>query len=341
MSAAPLWHAYFGLHEAIRWPLIALHLAAFTLSGQRRRTTPDPAAIAGVRRRYRSLLEEDFRDAHEGLYSTSLLFRPTPGVQPREVWRFARDMPRIARRIRQRNFTDLPREAARPFPRYYQRNFHWQTDGYLSEHSARTYDLMVEFLFVGCAEVMRRRVLAEVVRRQAAPGIRLLDLGSGTGSFLLLAASTLPDARLVGVDLSPWYVKEARARAAGHSGARGATVYHQVGNAEKLEFADQSFDQVTSGFLFHELPRSVRRKVLLEAKRVLRPGGRLVVQDSAQPQDAPELVPLLEAFHRDMHEPFFADYLRDDLRELLQEVGFEVDGVQSHFVAKTVSARRP
>jgi ubiquinone/menaquinone biosynthesis C-methylase UbiE len=111
-----------------------------------------------------------------------------------------------------------------------------------------------------------------------------------------------------------------------------------VADVESLPFADRSFDVVTSVFLLHELPRRVRRNVLGEMRRVLSPGGLLVLQDAAQPSDSMEIAPALRQFSKDLHEPYFADYLSDDLAPLLRESGFEVVHVAPHFVSKVVSA---
>lgn len=112
-----------------------------------------------------------------------------------------------------------------------------------------------------------------------------------------------------------------------------------MGNAEALPFEAGSFDVVTNVFMLHELPRRVRRSVLHEVRRVLAPGGLLVVMDAAQLSESPELAPALHQFSKDLHEPYFSDYLTDDLRALLEESGFRVDHVAPHFVAKVVSAR--
>src|SRR5690606_13219232 len=151
--------------------------------------------------------------------------------------------------------------------------------------------------------------------------IRLLDVASGTGRFLQQAARSLPGSQLRGVDLSPWYVGYARDswRAAGTAAAEGLRA--DVANAEALPFASESFDVVTSIFLLHELPRRARRNALAEMRRVLVPGGLLVLEDAAQPADAPALRPVLDQFSQDMHEPFFADYQDDDLASLVTEAG--------------------
>ncbi len=58
----------------------------------------------------------------------------------------------------------------------------------------------------------------------------------------------------------------------------------------------------------------VRRVIAAEFARVLKPGGRLVFMDSLQLGDRTGFDGLLEAFPLNFHEPYFASYLRDDLR---------------------------
>ena len=76
-------------------------------------------------------------------------------------------------------------------------------------------------------------------------------------------------------------------------------------NAEAIPFADAQFDAVTSVFLFHELPSDTRRRVMREAWRVLAPGGRFVVCDSAQLADSRELEPALRPILAAYHEPYY------------------------------------
>ena len=76
-------------------------------------------------------------------------------------------------------------------------------------------------------------------------------------------------------------------------------------------------------YLFHELPRAVRERAAAEFARVLRPGGRLVLVDSFQRGDKPAFDGLLELFPLAYHEPYYADYVRHDLRALFQDVGLD------------------
>lgn len=341
------WARYLALHEAVRLPLLGGHRLASLLARFTARRQPparDRALERAVQGRYWALLAEDFENAQRGVYPAELLFDVPFSAYAGNVPRFLLDAPRILERIEAKNHRDLPPDVnLSAFPAYYRRTFHWQTDGYFSRHSAELYDLGVELLFIGTADVMRRQLLAEVVRRKPPGTLRLLDVGMGTGRFLRQAASALPGSELCGVDLSPWYVSHAReqlgAPARGPAGAAvGARL--EVANAEALPFADGSFDVVTSIFMLHELPRRVRRAALAEMHRVLAPGGSLVLEDAAQPSDSRELIPALDQFHRDLHEPFFADYLDDDLAALVAECGFGSVATAPHFVAKVVSATK-
>lgn len=338
-TALLTWARYLALHEAIRLPLIGGHRLASLVARVAARRQPPPRDLRlerAVQQRYWALLSEDFENTQRGLYPEALLFDLPFGAYAGNVPRFLRDAPKILARAGARNHRDLPSDLDQSaYPAYYRRTFHWQTDGYFSRHSAQLYDLGVELLFIGAADVMRRQVLAEVMRRKPAGPIRLLDVGTGTGRFLRQAASSLPTSELNGVDMSPWYVSFARDLL-----APLPRTNVDVANAEALPYADGSFDVVTSIFMLHELPRRVRRTVLGEMHRVLKPGGLLVLEDAAQPSDAKELAPALAQFSKDMHEPFFADYQEDDIEQLMVEAGFTGTAVAPCFVSKRVSGTK-
>src|SRR5439155_6970200 len=211
------------------------------------------------------------------------------------------------------------------------RNFHYQTDGYLGHTSAALYDLQVELLFGGTADAMRRRLVPPVVRcagaRGASPAqpLRVLDVGCGTGHLLNMLGAALPvEAKLFGVDLSPHYIARAREIV-----PRDLDVSLVCDNAEKLPFVDESFDAVTNVFLLHEVPGEVRARVLAEMARVVRPGGLVVVADSIQLADAPELQAQILDFPARYHEPYYLDYVHDDLAGRLRDARLSIIHEQS------------
>ena len=303
--------------------------------------TPRPTIsndeVRAILRRRKQLHERDLANVEAGLYPRELLFDIPVRRFARAFPRLALDTPRVVRRMKRGDYKDIPSVDKARFPAYYRRNFHWQTDGYFSEHSAEVYELGVELLFRGTADVMRRQIIPPITRfvRDGEQATRLLDVGCGTGRTLHQIARTHPSMRLWGVDLSPAYVKVARRLLADLP-----EVALAVENAEALPFADGAFDVVTSVYVFHELPRNARRNVVREMHRVLRPGGLVVIEDSAQVSESAEIASALREFPREFHEPFYADYLADDLAAVLSEAGFSVSSVEPHLVAKVVVARK-
>jgi ubiquinone/menaquinone biosynthesis C-methylase UbiE len=339
LVAQTLRWAHRGQHEAM-WGTSAIvqHVARRLALGDMPLVTP--AQLHALRQGFSELLRRDHANAAAGIYPTSLLFQLPLRSYARLLPRLAADLPKVLRRKLRDDWKDLPADVdLDEYPPYYRRTFHWQSDGYLSRRSAELYDIGVEFLFGGTADVMRRQIIPPIVahaRGRAEGPLRVLEVACGTarGGAQLLEA--LPHASYTGVDLSPYYIDVARERLSAR-----AHVELVVANAEALPLPDQSFDAVFSIYLFHELPRNARRKVWSEMRRVLKPGGCLVIEDSLQPRDAGELAVFLERFPEDMHEPFYRDYLRDDLAEGLAEAGFLVHGTERAFLSKVVSAHRP
>jgi ubiquinone/menaquinone biosynthesis C-methylase UbiE len=114
------------------------------------------------------------------------------------------------------------------------------------------------------------------VRLEPRPAI--LDVGCGTGINILEAARVLgPCRRLVGVDLAPGMVAEARRKAS----IAGVPATFMVGDAERLELEDASFDLVICNSVYHWFPD--RQRAVAELARVLRPGGQVLVNCVADP----------------------------------------------------------
>jgi len=331
-------YAYRARQAAIRLPLVAAHLGLRPF-GKRRAVVPQPAEIKALHEQLSALQDRDCENAELGLYPARLLFDMPVAEYIKQLPSLATEVVRSLRRSRQRRVRDLPDSIdLAAYPDYFRRNFHWQTDGYFSERSAAVYDVGVEFLFFGTADVMRRQIVPPVTRylraRNAPPGsARILDVACGTGSALNQLALTHPAERYWGLDLSPYYLQHAGRRL---SHVQNLSLVSE--NAECMPLADASFDVVTSVFLFHELPARARKNVLAEMRRVLKPGGLLVIEDAAQLSEASDLRSFLENFAVTMNEPFFADYIANDLAQAMTEAGFEVHSVERCFLSKVVTA---
>jgi arsenite methyltransferase len=108
-----------------------------------------------------------------------------------------------------------------------------------------------------------------------APGERVLDLGSGAGTDSLIAAQMVgPEGRVTGIDMTPAILAKARAAA---EAMDAKNVEFIETEAERLPFADESFDVVISNGVIDLVPD--KDAVFSELNRVLVPGGRLQISD--------------------------------------------------------------
>lgn len=304
-----------------------------------------PETIQRLQQSYEQLLEADWQDARRGLYPVELLFdNPWQDffLYYPAVWL---DQPQIWQRMGQKKYREFsPEIDTAGYPQYYLQNFHYQTDGYLSDWSASLYDLQVEILFNGTADLMRRRVLAPLqqglatLKSTSSEPIRILDVACGTGRTLKFIRATLPKASLFGIDLSAPYLRKAARLLSEDPGELPQLVQ---GKAEEMPYRDSYFHAITCVFLFHELPAPVRQQIINECFGVLQPGGTLIICDSIQVFDSPEFKPMMEGFAKMFHEPYYNDYIRDNLVGRLQQAGFDNIDERSHFFSKYLVARKP
>jgi len=259
-----------------------------------------------------ALQAKDARNVRDGYYPSAVDEGGSLMSHIDAVRRMFADLPSSAeRRADQRSQEAASLPQAEGLPDYYTQNFHYQTGGWLTEESAKVYDVQVETLFMGAAGAMRRQAIppiADFVRGRDQRQMRLLDVACGSGRFIQQLTQAFPAMPMVGCDLSEAYLAEARRFLTSRRNAS-----FEFANAEALPFEAESFDIVTCVYLYHELPREVRRRVTANAARVLKPGGIFVLVDSLQWGDTEVYDGLLEAFPQRFHEPYYLDYLDDHL----------------------------
>ena len=305
-----------------------------------------PQAKPGDARRIRNifldLFARDRANIEAGLYPapSDTRFEKTFSTLSNSL-RFFQDLPHVDRRRMQRDGVEIragiTNENTR-YPAYYLQNFHFQSGGWFTEESAKLYDTQVEILFGGAADAMRRIALGHISRSLKGRDqrcVKLLDMACGNGRFLSQMLEAFPKLKATGLDLSPAYVAEAKAR---------VSAWPQVdivsGQAESSPFDDASFDIVSCVYLFHELPPKVRREVAKEIARALKPGGVLVFADSLQWDETPDLNQMLEYFPIGFHEPFYTSYLREDFTALFAEAGLVCEETELAFLTKVMRFRK-
>ncbi len=137
----------------------------------------------------------------------------------------------------------------------------------LYAHMAPVYDLWGAL----AESKAREKALALAAVRN---GESILEVAVGTGPLFREILKANPEGSNIGIDLTPAMLDKARAKVR-HLGAQNYQL--ALGDAYDLEFPDDRFDLVMNSYMFDLLPEREFPRVLAEFKRVLKPGGRLVL----------------------------------------------------------------
>jgi ubiquinone/menaquinone biosynthesis C-methylase UbiE len=174
-------------------------------------------------------------------------------------------------------------------------------------HNAVFYDLTV-WLFTGGKErAFREKVVALANLRG---GEAILDIGCGTGSQAIAACRCIGSSGSVtALDASAEMLERARSKARKAS----MDISFVQGAAERLPFRDDQFDIVLSTVMLHHLPRKIRKESLAEIRRVLKPGGRVVIVDFEGTADQSKGIVALVSRHK--HGHVASEQLSSDMEE--------------------------
>lgn len=184
-----------------------------------------------------------------------------------------------------------------------------QTGG-LKLRWARHYDPLVKLLTLGKDRALR---MATVEKAGLRPGEAVLDVGCGTGSLTLAAKARVGAAgQVFGIDAAGEMVAFARAKAA----RAGLDITFQAEAIERLSFASERFDAVLSSLMMHHLPGDLKRLGMSEVYRVLKPGGRFVIVDFADPNPGMPFLGRILAMHMVPEGGF------KNLERCMREAGF-------------------
>ncbi len=284
------------------------------------------------------LLDKDSENISEGFYPLEVLMPENPLSHSLRFPRIIKDAFQSAKRRNDKSAHVFDKEAEEftaELPNYYTRNFHYQTSGYLGENSAELYEHQVEILFSGAANAMRRLLIPQLkihFQNSNGEGLKFLEVASGTGAMTRFLALAFPKAQITCVDLSSFYLNKAQKRLQNFR-----RIDYVQGQAEKLNFTEHSFDAVVSCFLFHELPNEIRKQVIIEGQRVLKPLGFYGLIDSLQENDDVDFQWALERFPQDFHEPFYKNYTQNPMEIMFDELGLKNIQTEIGFLSKAVS----
>ncbi|KAM3090749.1 class I SAM-dependent methyltransferase [Phormidesmis sp. 146-35] len=236
-----------------------------------------------------------------------------------------------AKKLRSRDWSTEFNQVNNPtltYPDYYLRPFHAYTEGNLGWEPASEVESAAHAVHARIwkdagieGDSRLRQSYHDVLKAQLPKAPQdILDMGCSVGMSTFKLQETFPDARVMGVDLSPYFLAIAQYRTQELAPQNPPVWLHAA--AESTGLPSASFDLVSACLMFHELPRTAAVEVFQEAKRLLRPGGHLTIMDM-NPQSEiyakmpPYILTLLKST-----EPYMDDYFSFDLEGAIVQAGF-------------------
>ena len=239
--------------------------------------------------------------------------------------------------LRQENWDAVLQQVADPaiaYPDYYLRAFHAYDEGNLCWQAAWEQEVAARAVHANIwpeagvqGDDRLRQSYHQVLQECVAPAPKdILDVGCGVGLSAFAIQQAYPEARVTGLDLSPYFLAIAdyktRQRDAVSSTKINTKITWQHAAAEATGLPDASFDLVSFFLVFHELPQHATRKIFCEARRLLRPGGYLALMDMNPRSEIrmkmpPYILTLLKST-----EPYLDEFFSLDIAGAIVEAGF-------------------
>ena len=203
-----------------------------------------------------------------------------------------------------------------------------------SEKDRSTYDLTAHlyslftgilFSFGGMTEGrLRKRAFIETLPLKGNE--KILDICCANGKGTRIIASMIPNGEVYGIDLNPKMLAFATAKSREYP-----NVKFRVGDCAKIPFKENTFDLVNASLALHELPTSILKKVFNEIRRVLKPGGRLLVLDFVLPNPLPSFLRYFYYAIRIIEDESAARFMMIDQQKLLARENFKKIHSKSYY----------
>jgi ubiquinone/menaquinone biosynthesis C-methylase UbiE len=242
------------------------------------------------------------------------------------------------------------------YPDYYLSSFHAYERGNLSWEAAWEVESAAYAVHAKIwpdtgakGDSQLRQSYHQIVKQQVSIQPRdILDLGCSVGMSTFALQEVYPQAKITGVDLSPYFLAVAKYRSeqrkgltspfdgergfqapevsSGDSPSACTPRQQQInwlhGAAESTNLPPASFDLVSACLLFHELPQTAAKQIIAEAHRLLRPGGYLTIMDMNPDSEVYRNMPPYVLTLLKSTEPYLDRYFTLNLEKVLLDTGF-------------------
>lgn len=203
----------------------------------------------------------------------------------------------------------------------------------IAEQPQDVLDAIANSMNVRASEPAMRSICARYLGRLATPDADVLEVGCGNGAATRLIMQHVRPVRLVGIDMSPVFVKMASEAFAGEPRLSFA-----VGDAAATRQPGTSFDLVIAHTVYSHLADP--QAALVEAYRVLKPGGRLAIFDGDFASLTVALFdgdPLQSAAATVLRHMVHAPHIMRQLPALIAAAGFTLESLEPHAYVQTTS----
>merc|ERR1712241_465146 len=227
------------------------------------------------------------------------------------------------------------------YPFHYNLTYvHFLPKGYLNGHTVRvSYLGNSKFTFLDESKLNEWFKKLYFEETQIDPKV-ILDVGTGTGGSAFVLGELFPEAKVMGIDLAPTYIRFDRAE---KQIRKASNVEFYQANAEDMFFIESnSVDFINFAYVLHEMPAENARRVVNEMYRILKPGGVLNGLESPYERNpvAREAFVLTQTWGHDWSvqgdqgpEPYFGEYENQfKLPLYMEEVGFVTLDVNSQYL---------
>ena len=220
------------------------------------------------------------------------------------------------------------------YPKYYLCSFHAYEKGNLSWEAAWELE--------SAAYTVHSTIYSKPPNTQGDPTLRqnyhnilkeqisnspqdILDVGCGVGMSTFALQDNYSQAKVTGLDLSPYFLAVANYR----SGKRNTQINWLHAAAENTGLPNASFDLVSSFLMFHELPQLAAQSIFAEARRLLRSHGYFAIMDMNPRSEAYKKMPPYILTLLKSTEPYLDQYFTLDVEKELVAAGFETPTITS------------
>ena len=218
------------------------------------------------------------------------------------------------------------------YPKYYLTSFHAYEQGNMSWEAATEVEVAARAVHAGIwpeagaeGDAKLRASYHEIIKSQIASSPQdIVDLGCSVGMSTFALGEVYPEAKMTGVDLSPYFLAVAQYRSQQRESEffnqKSPTWVHAAAESTGLPAA--AFDLVSMCLVCHELPQKATREIFREARRLLRVGGHLTIMDMNPQSEVyakmpPYILTLLKST-----EPYLDQYFGFDIEQALVDSGF-------------------